>query len=460
MSIVSLQEINAFRGNFLIAFAGAALIIFAIKVTPLLLPAKYYFSFSTLMGDGTEPFIVDTPAVTGQKLCAVLEKYDIASERFDQVNCSLKFAKDESAMGRVNFTTEERDKIYTLALQGDPQLRSDIAAALQPAGSTLLTDADVASLLTTTGSVNRALDDLIRGYKSKLDSLVDEAIEGKVGEWLASARPGGDAESEDGAAGEPHTTPVRAGLSDATRAKVIEAQQKAAARLGQAQMATALPPITKSAVDSIIEGSYGWSSVDYGLRDYYKNALAKGYVGKMLAEEFKAAGLDAKTEAEQRQLLFSEINKFSWFDYVVSILVRLAPVVIVGVALGLLFGQGELFSVAVAGALAAFLLTWPLMLMWDRLVTSGWHEKKTTFLIFYVAYIAVFFITARTSAMIGAKLEGTGAGLLARGTAAAAPPRQPLSWRTIVMNIIATAAANIAVYIGNVIIPLQAAAGE
>src|SRR5688572_17738751 len=94
-----LQVINAFRGNFLIAFAGAALIIFAIKVTPLLLPAKYYFSFSSIMGSGTEPFIVDTPGVTGKKLCAVLEKYDIPKERFQHVNCTLDYLTEEKGAG-------------------------------------------------------------------------------------------------------------------------------------------------------------------------------------------------------------------------------------------------------------------------------------------------------------------------------------------------------------------------
>jgi hypothetical protein len=457
MPVVSLQEINAFRGNFLIAFAGAALIIFAIKITPLLLPAKYYFNFSTIMGSGSEPFIVDTPAVTGRKLCAVLEKYDISSERFDSINCSLDYARDEQGSAPSRLSMQDRDRIYTIALQGDPALRNDIGAALQPPEAIVLTDADVAGIIASANSVNRAFNDLVKGYKAKLDPLVDAAIDAQLQASLAPYRPASAGEGEPPA--EVGTNPVHAGLSDDARAKILAAHQRAAARLAQARLATALEPITKSAVDKVIKDSYDWEGVDYSLKDYYKRALSNEYIHKVLMEEFKTAGLDVKTEAEQQQLLFAEINKFSWFDYLVSILVRLAPVVIVGLLLGLLFGQGEILSAGVAGAAAAFLLTWPLMLMWDRLVTSDWHDKKTTFLLFYLAYIIVFFVTARTSAMVGAKLEGTGAGLLARSGAGSAP-REPLSWRAITMNIVATVLANIAVYIGNVIIPLQAAAGE
>jgi hypothetical protein len=245
-------------------------------------------------------------------------------------------------------------------------------------------------------------------------------------------------------------------LPDETRAKIIAAYHKASARLSQAQLVSALAPITKSEVDRAIAESYGWYGIDDSLVGYYKRTLSDGYVHNVLMQEFKASGLDVKTPDEERRLIYAEINKFSWENYVVAIVVRLAPVVIIGILLGIIFGQGELLSIGVAGAMAAFLLSWPLMLMWDRLVQSSWQDKKTTFLLFYAAYIAAFFITARASALIGAKVhERTSIG--ERMATAGGAPKE-ISWRSIATNVIASIFANVAVYIGNVIIPLQALA--
>jgi len=100
------------------------------------------------------------------------------------------------------------------------------------------------------------------------------------------------------------------------------------------------------------------------------------------------------------------------------------------------------------------------MLMWDRLVQSSWQDKKTIFLIFYAAYIAAFFITARTSALIGAKVrEQTAIGNLVP-VGADSGESTAVSWGNIAVNAVASVAANLAVYIGNVIIPLQTLADK
>ena len=462
---MSLQVIKAFRGNFVIAFAGAALIIFLIKVTPLLLPAKYYFSFSSLMGSDTEPFIVDPPGVTGHKLCALLSKYDIPRDRFSSnIDCSLDYVSAPQSSVYEPFQASEKDRIYTVALQSDPQLRNDLESVLRSTPIQLPTAADVDAILAQSGSVTRAFDKLMAGYKAALDPVVEGAISDKVKTAFAAdiaasqARGQGEQsappEAEDGAGG-----PANA-LAPETREKILKAYSEAAARLNREQLAAAVQPITKTAVDKAIKDSYGWYGIDNTLTRYYKDQLAEGYVHQVLMDAFKAQGLDVLSPDEERRLIYAEINKFSWVTYVIAILIRLAPVVLVAVVLGLAFGQGEVLSVGVAGALAAFLLSWPLMLMWDRLVQSSWQDKKTLFLLFYAAYIVAFFITARAGGMLGAKLrEGTAMG---RGIAAAADGGEvrEISWGRIAMNVAASIAANVAVYMGNVIIPLQAMADK
>jgi hypothetical protein len=406
--------------------------------------------------------------VTGRKLCGLLEKYDIPKDRFSrEIDCSLDYASEPTAGAAIYepFQPQEKDRIYTVALQGDPELRRDIGAALQAAPVALPSEQDVSAIIAQSGSPTRAFDKLVAGYKAALDPVIDAAVGEKVKNAFAADMAASQRRSAQGLSqGDPQQGAEPSGstrqMPPDTQQRVLRAYRNAAARLDRAQLAAALAPITKTAVDKAIKDSYGWYGIDNSLTGYYKQQLAEGYVHQVLLEEFESAGLNVMTPDEERRLIYAEINKFSLMNYVVAILVRLAPVVIVAFLLGMIFGQAEMVSIGVAGAMAAFLLSWPLMLMWDRLVQSSWQDKKTLFLLFYAAYIVAFFITARAGGMLGAKMrEGTRVG---RGIAEAAEGGevQEISWGRIAVNVGASIAANVAVYMGNVIIPLQAMADK
>jgi hypothetical protein len=260
---------------------------------------------------------------------------------------------------------------------------------------------------------------------------------------------------------EPEDTAEETGpLPPDASAAVLTAYRRTVAQLTPEHLVGALRPITKSEVDKAIEESFGWSGVGNNIVQHYQNALAENYAQEVLRREFQNVGLAVPTPDEQRKMIFAEINMFSWFNYVVSIVIRLVPVMLVGVAAGYLFGRAELLSIAIAGGLAAFLLSWPLMLMWDHLVQGTWHEKKPTFLAFYAAYIAAFFLTARASALLGAKLRQR-----MHGVEPATEPGQPpheikINWSQVVSNLAGAAVVNLLVFASNVIIPLQAAASD
>lgn len=454
-------NISEFRGNFLIAFAGAALIIFLIKITPLILPAKYYFSFAKLVGYDAGPFIVDPPGVTGQKLCAIFEKYDIPKDRFTHIDCRLDYVSGGArSVSPGTFSIEEKDRIYTLALQGDPEIRSAVKAALENSPAGFPTEDDIRNIALESQTVGRAFDKMLDSYKTTLNTVVQTSVGENVEEkYRAQAPPSepGEGHGEVGE-GEEEGGP---GLSEETTGLVLSAYRSAATQLTPEKLAEAIHPITKSKVDEAINESYGWDGLGSSIVDYYKRSLSEDFLRKVLTEQFKGAGLSVHTEDEERRLIFAEINRFSWFDYVVSILIRLAPVVLVGAGGGYLLGRGEVLSIAVAGAMAAFLLSWPLMLMWDHLVQGLWQDKKNIFLMFYAAYILAFFVTARASALLGVKLgqqmHGDAHALVTAGADVGAIS---INWTKVVANIVGAIVLNIVVYASNVIIPLQASAGK
>ena len=150
-------------------------------------------------------------------------------------------------------------------------------------------------------------------------------------------------------------------------------------------------PIRKSSIDAILADTFMRSDLSERIEGYYLSRMLTALRGVMVST-FRAHQLAPGGKMDRdRSLMFSEINKFSYIDYVVSVLVRLAPVLIFGIVAGILFGPSELFSISFAGGFAAFLLTWPLMLMWDTLVSSSWVNKKELFFAFYAAYIVSFF---------------------------------------------------------------------
>ena len=452
---MAIPDIGLFRGNFLIAFAGAAIIIFMIKVTPLILPAKYYFSFANLVGYSSEPFIVEPPGVTGEKLCALLEKYDIPKDRFARVDCKLDYAAESKAneAGDAQFSIEDKDRIYSLALQNDPQVRSDLKAALEAAA--LPTEEEINTILSEAKTVGRAFDKISAALKTNLDNLVHERVGTSIEQSYNALAPPAQAEQSD------EESEDKGPLPPDAAAAVLTAYRSALAQMTPGHLAAAIRPITKSEVDKAIVGSFGWYGVGNNVAQHYKTSLSEDHVHKVLRAEFKNAGLVIHTPEEQRQLIFAEINKFSWFNYVVSILIRLTPVVLFGVAAGYFLGRTEVLSIGLAGALAAFLLSWPLMLMWDHLVQSTWQDKKATFLAFYAAYVAAFFLTARASALLGAKLRQQTHGVEPEDLTTGETPQEiRINWSKVVTNLAGAAIINLLVFAANVIIPLQASASN
>ena len=216
-------------------------------------------------------------------------------------------------------------------------------------------------------------------------------------------------------------------------------------------------PLTKSAVDDIIGKAYSEQSISSGVTQHYREAIVDR-ANLLLREKFVAAGAEPMEKEAARRLIFQELIKDGLNNYIVATLIRLAPVLLVGLVLGFVFGRDEMFSASFAGAFAAFLLTWPIMLMWDTLVQSTWHDKKLIFIAFYTVYIISFFLTARVGAMIGIRLrEGAPAHVTRTiDDETRHIPLKGVSWSELAANVALGLLANGAVAAWNVVIPLSA----
>src|SRR5215813_1243572 len=427
-----LAKLVELRVNLLITFFGAALIILLIKATPLLLPAKYYFDFSNLVGGSSEPFIVDPPGVTGQKLCELIAKYGVPPDSFRK-----RIACDEDYENLEPFTAEEVDEIYGIALRSDDRIRKSFIDAAAKRSFTSLSDDEVASLVSKESNTASAFDLIFKEYARTLSGLVEEGPSEILEELYArfGAPPGSM---------NPPDSTVTISKEDIDR--LVQANRSIRGELKVGPYAMGILPIKKTKIDEIFKNMHDRATLKDDIQSYYTGAMTDA-LHKTMSARFERLGITTDIGVVQRNV-FNEINKFSGVDYVIAILVRLTPVFLFGIVTGAMVGRGELLSISLAGGLAAFLLSWPLILMWDRLVQSTWADKKPIFFSFYAVYILSFFLLARAAGVLGAWLREQ----KIIGMPSAEMPQ--MRWSYVTVNLAVALLINGLVYAWNVYLPL------
>ncbi len=443
------------RVNLAIMLLGAFAIIFLIKLTSLL-PAQFYFSFSHLVAGERGPFLVDPPSVTGRKLCELLVKHRISTEQLElgQINCKVDATQNEPvglAPGSV-FSKQAIDQIYATALRTDPGIRTAISGAIPGLNITPMDDAALEKMLSEVQSLNGAYGKLVSYYDGQLGQFVGQPIRQNINELYESIPV------KSAGAPEPTARPDLPPLTEPQKATIRQLNQSIAGNLARDLAALQLKEISKSDVDKIIKTAYGTWAISNGVASHYLNQLS-GKLKSDLKDDFDAGGLKLVSKQEARRKMFSELSEAGIRDYILAVLIRLAPVIIFSVVLGFVFGRPEFMSISMAAALAAFLLSWPLMLMWDRLVEGNWADQKPLFMIFYGVYILSFFVTARFGAVLGAlvrtKIVGRRKVIVDTHPGGFIP--EAVTWNELAINFVTGVIVNAAVYAWNVIIPMTVA---
>jgi hypothetical protein len=425
-----LEKLASVRVNLLIVFLGAPLIILMIKAVSLLLPPKYYFSFSKLVAGSSEPFIVDPPGITAKKLCEVMARAAIPKSAFrGQIRtCDRDYERPISP--------EEMDQIYSIALRSDGEIRKAYRDEAEKAPVQPMTDDQVRELVGPEASVGDGIEAIVEYYQNEIGRMRDVYDAEKIAALFSKPIP-------DDITDLPPDANSKQPLAGDLVAKIIAAHDGLRTEITGTNFAQKIPPIRKSTIDELSRGVDNAREIGLRVAQYYSSQMDEA-VRATVTRGFGRFDL-----ITNRKIVFEEINKFSWTNYLLSAMVRLTPVFLFGIACGLFLGREEVLSASLAGGMAAFLLSWPLMLMWDRLVQGSWAERKWLFFAFYAVYIASFFLTARCAAVIGARLRVNLP--LAREKIA----RGSVTWRDIAINTAGALAINAAVYAWNIYLPLS-----
>ena len=388
--------------NFWIVVVGAFALIGLIKLTSLL-PSRYYFSFSKLMVGNNDPFLVDTPSVTGRKLCEFMKKQRISQEYVGSVavNCALDVAGRQ--VGKMAFgeesalTAAQMGIVYDVASKNDEKVRAIVSSAVRRLELAPMSDDDIRAMAINAETPHEAFTKVLSGYEDQVYKQVGNAIAEYYGALLEG--------------------------------KIEESKEEETEKRAQREKleATAL---SSSEINAIV-GAHGAFAKDPGLRNIRLARIEKGAIDESLAKvtraeadnvaveiaklytdpleramqtalqrAFLAHGVDVKTRSQARLALLKEITADGLVDYLIAIGFRVLPVIAFGLVLGAAFGREQIGSIGFGAAFAAFLLCWPLLFSWERLVSYQWQGHRLAFTSFYLVYIFSFLMLARMSALL------------------------------------------------------------
>lgn len=448
-----LHKILTVRVNLALVFFGAFSVMLLIKLTSLL-PAQYYFSFSKLVAGDRGPFLVDPPSVSGEKLCELLRRNRISSDDLQtvEIDCNQNAAAGQSAStSGPRFSPQEIDTIYNSVLVNSGALQQRSQQLASQFTLTPMTDEQLEEVLNRAQTVDAAVKALTLQYRYQVGQGIEQPLRQNVEQLLARLpEPQYTGTTREQLSLPPLSEKERARLRAAHAAFIAEVN----ARISQATP----QPVRKSDLDGFVENAWGKYGLTSKITEHHSDPI-KTAIETALTNAVAAQGFQLRSSDELQQMVFTELSAAGLRDYAASALIRLAAVLLFGIAAGIAFGRHEFVSISVAAALAAFLLSWPLMLMWENLVDPRWNDQRPLFLVFYGVYILSFYFTARFGAVIGALIRR---GVMRRSeplltTAGNSAAANAVTFRDFIINLGASVFINIAVYATNMVIPLTAA---
>ncbi len=375
---------------------GAIFIISAIKLTSLL-PERFYFRFSSLASSEASPFIVEPPGVTYSRLCQIVGQYQNEHPGY---SADLQCSTARPSAATEDYGKKNQEAIFRAAYDNDAAIRKDMASKLIDFASPKFDPVGIQQTIDAANATGKVQDTIVDQYTSDVEKRFREIAPSLAGPAaLAVALPpdpaGSQNDGDQEAAGA--SSKLDPTIAAAAAKAALEASDKFPASFGNFTFA----PITKAKLDEITANAYSKDNANDGIIGYYLGQVDDAFKQELHAS-LKHGNIDLSADASS---IDKAIVSEGIFPYVTAILIRISPVLVFGIFIGLIFGTKEIGSAAVTAALSAFLLAWPVILMWDRVVSYNWQGKRDIFIAMYILYVLSFFFIARFAAQLGALLH-------------------------------------------------------
>ena len=409
-----------YRLNLIIVLFGPLLILATIKVTNLVVPDRYYFSLSSFVKEGDMAFIAPPPSVTGAKFCEILEKYNIDTQKLSEkariysVRCNTTAYEKQTAVNTdLTLTADEKDRIYRTAYASDEENRRLATELLRNISLKQLTPDQLDKFISNAFHNKDIHDKMVSHYRNQIRTYgtpFKKNVDSKFSCFLDScvnekAKPD-DEGNEDRTFYESKSKlnfPYRNELLVSDNEVFLNLNNFISTAKIEKIKSDDLEKIIKEAKADVAKFSGSKDSLTYNVQRRVANFYTDQAYQKVSSEiknSFKKNNIPL-TGSDNIEKVAQGIAFAGLPDYIIASILRVAPVFLAAAILGFIFGRIDLISIMFAGAAAALLLTWPVILLWETVVTPSLQSQKTLFIIMYVAYIGVFALTARAGALAG-----------------------------------------------------------
>lgn len=449
------------RLNIIILLLFPVFALGAIKLTNSILPAQYYFSISKLAKGADEPFIVEPPSVTEEKFCDLLKKYrvDASHVNLPYIDCGRIYAAQPSQTAtQYTPSADEKDQIYRIAFQADQAARETLLQDTKSVQIPVLTDEQLDAMLAKASSPLDAFEAIGQHYASPYSGIRYNG-QSQINTFFVNAfQKVVPTEASDQQAG------VNYGSSDykpsdlkpEEAAKIKEAHRRFVSALAGLDFAGQYKAISVTDIEKILKNAYSAEGVPRDFAGFYAEQN-QPILKAALRSEFEASKVDLTDSAALRKEILTEASQSGIFNYVVAAIARVMPIFIVALFFGLYFGRREVFSIAVGAGLLAFLLVWPILLMWDTVVQSQWAEYKMLFVVLYLLYVAAFFAVGHSGSLIGAAVTRRfGLQKVFEDADAPIDTTGRIQVREILISLVSSGIFSFLAFSLNLIVPLQA----
>lgn len=187
------------------------------------------------------------------------------------------------------------------------------------------------------------------------------------------------------------------------------------------------------------EDANGWRVQDY-LTD--QSGLGPLLERRNTLEETDREGLRSRPEwiaraeqhresvlSDQYALIRGAIMREDSFVFLPAIILKLIPAFAIGVLIGLWRPERAVFDTPLAAGFVAFLLCWPVIILWDTIVDDTWKPFQWDFYALYLGYVLTYFFAARLGVLLAIRL---------RKTKVPAGIASNLDWNSVAATVITT----------------------
>jgi hypothetical protein len=123
------------------------------------------------------------------------------------------------------------------------------------------------------------------------------------------------------------------------------------------------------------------------------------------SEDMPEANSQACEEIQEREIKNVTQSSGDFLSNMIGFAVRLCIPLLVGFIIGRVFGRPGELAASVGAAMAAVLMCWPVVVLWDIAVTPNFQKMFGQFLLLYLFNGVSFFYMARLGAIFGSVMS-------------------------------------------------------